>query len=38
MVDGGDHVFERLLLAAKLLSPLRVVPDRRVFERGVDFF
>ncbi|RYF65896.1 MAG: hypothetical protein EOO22_21930, partial [Comamonadaceae bacterium] len=33
---GADHVVERLLLAAQFLGLLRVVPDRRVFERCVD--
>jgi hypothetical protein len=36
MVDGADHVFERLLLAPELLRPLGLVPDRRVLQRGVD--
>jgi hypothetical protein len=30
------HVFERLLFPAQLLGAFRVVPDFRVFERGVD--
>jgi hypothetical protein len=31
-----DDAVEGLLLLAQLLGALRVVPDARVFERGVD--
>jgi hypothetical protein len=32
-----DHVLERLFLTAEFLRALGVVPDFRVFQRGVDF-
>jgi hypothetical protein len=32
-----DHVFQRFLFLAELLRAFGVVPDFRVFERGVDF-
>jgi hypothetical protein len=32
-----DHVLERLFLTAEFLGSLGVVPDFRVFQRGVDF-
>ena len=36
MVDGLDHGFQRLLLAPQFLRALRLVPDGRVLQRGVD--
>jgi len=32
-----DHVFQRFLFLAEFLRALGVVPDFRVFQRGVDF-
>jgi hypothetical protein len=32
-----DHVLQGLLFPAEFLGALRVVPDFRVFQRGVDF-
>jgi hypothetical protein len=32
-----DHVLERLFFLAEFLGALGVVPDFRVFQRGVDF-
>jgi len=32
-----DHVLQGLLFPAELLRALGVVPDFRVFQRGVDF-
>jgi hypothetical protein len=32
-----DDVLERLFFLAKFLRALGVVPDFRVFQRGVDF-
>jgi hypothetical protein len=36
VIDGFDHGLERLLLAPEFLRALGLVPDVRVFERGVD--
>jgi hypothetical protein len=32
-----DHVFERFFFFAEFLGAFGVVPDFRVFQRGVDF-
>jgi hypothetical protein len=34
--DRVDDVFQRALLLAEFLRALRIVPDVRVLERGVD--
>ena len=36
LVQHHDHVIERLLFLAQFLGLLGIVPDRRIFERGVD--
>jgi uncharacterized protein YbjQ (UPF0145 family) len=36
LADRHDHAVERLFLAAQLLGASGVVPDGRIFERGVD--
>jgi len=35
-LDGQHHAVQRLLFLAQFLGLLGVVPDRRVFQRGVD--
>jgi hypothetical protein len=37
LVDDDDDVFQGFLFFAEGLGALRVVPDGRVFEFGVDF-
>jgi hypothetical protein len=37
VIDRLDHRLQRLFLATEFLRALRLVPDRRVFEGGVDF-
>jgi len=32
-----DHVFQRFFFLAEFLRAFRVIPDFRVFKRGVDF-
>jgi hypothetical protein len=37
-LQGEHHAFEGFLLAAHFLGLFRVVPDRRIFEFGVQLF
>jgi hypothetical protein len=36
VLDRVDDVFQRALLLAEFLRALRIVPDVRVLQRGVD--